>query len=149
MITTISGQGDFVKKTITRSSKETNIKILPLQLDYAFNIKNSQWETGIKSVQSSFSNDVFVGESVQNTWHANEEFTGIYYLKENIQAAYISATFPLNPKNQFKAGLRYEHTKTDLDSDTKQNIVNRNYGNFFPNIFWSHSINDNNKINFS
>ncbi|MFT4016749.1 MAG: outer membrane beta-barrel family protein [Agriterribacter sp.] len=144
-----SGQGDFVKKTITRSSKETNINILPLQLDYTFNIKNSQWETGIKSVQSSFSNDVFVGESVQNTWHANEEFTGIYYLKENIQAAYISATFPLNPKNQFKAGLRYEHTKTDLDSDTKQNIVNRNYGNFFPNIFWSHSINDNNKINFS
>ncbi|MFT3750729.1 MAG: TonB-dependent receptor [Agriterribacter sp.] len=144
-----NGQNSFAKKTITRSSKETNIKILPLQLDYTFNIKKSQWETGIKSVHSSFTNNVFVGELIQNIWNTNEEFTGIYYLKENIQAVYISSTFPVNQKNQLKAGLRYEHTRTDLDSDSKQNIVNRNYGNLFPNIFWSHSINNKNKVNFS
>ena len=142
-------QGNFARKIVTRSSKETDIKILPLQLDYAFNIKNSQWETGVKYVRSGFTNDVFVGELTQNTWHANEEFTGIYDLKENVQAAYIASTFPVDQKNQFKAGLRYEHTKTDLDSDREKNIVNRSYGNLFPNIFWSHSINDVNKINFS
>ncbi len=144
-----NGTGDFARETVTRSSKETNITLLPVQLDYTFTIKNITWEAGLKSVYSTFTNDVFVGALKDNAWQPDDEFTAIYYLTENVQAAYVSTTFSLNPKNQLKAGLRYEHTATNLDSDSKQNVVDRKYGNLFPTIFWSHSLNDNNKINFS
>ncbi len=140
---------DDIKTTTTRASKRTDIKILPLQLDYSFSIQKSLWETGIKYTNASFINDVFVGELLQGSWQRNDEFAGVYNLNEQIPAAYISASFNFNPKNQFKAGLRYEHTQTVLNSDTKQNIVNRSYGNLFPTAFWSHSFNDKDKINLS
>ncbi len=143
------GQGAFLKSTVTKSSKETDIKILPIQLDYLFKIKKSQWEAGVKSTRSSFTNDVFVAEKIQDTWHTDDEFTGVYYLKENIHAAYISGTFSGNEKNQFKAGLRYEYTTTKLDRDKVKNLVYRKYGDIFPSAYWSHSINKNDKINFS
>ncbi len=143
------GEDNFLRSNITRSAKITDIKILPLQLDYTFAVKKSQWETGVKFARSSFTNDVFVDDYLQGSWQTDDEFTGVYYLKENIGAAYLSGTLSANEKNQFKAGLRYEYTTTRLDRDKQKNIVNRKYGDLFPSVFWSHSLNENDKINIS
>ena len=45
--------------------------------------------------------------------------------------------------------MRYEYTNSNLGSETRKNIVDRHYGNWFPSIFISQSVNDNSSFNFS
>lgn len=145
-----NGAGQFAYAQITRSSKNTTIRILPIQLDYKKKLSaKSDLETGVKSVASRFTNDVRIENFVQNIWTPDPELTANYFLKENVAAAYASVTISANEKNIYKAGLRYEHTYSNLGSDTKKNIVDRKYGNLFPTLYWSHKINDNNSFNLS
>jgi hypothetical protein len=70
-------------------------------------------------------------------------------LNENYSAAYVSFDVSLNKKTDAKLGLRYEYTNSNLGTDSIKNIVDRHYGNLFPTVFLSHTLNENNKINFS
>jgi hypothetical protein len=134
----------------TRSSKNTTIKILPIQLDYKKKLSAKTYlETGIKSVRSRFTNDILIENLKQNAWVADTDLTGNYMLKENINAAYGSVSINVDKKNTLKAGLRYEHSYSNLGTETKKDIVNRKYGNLFPTLYWSHKINDENNLNIS
>ena len=106
-------------------------------------------ETGAKLSLSKFTNDVSVANLKQNVWVTDPDFSANYLLKENIEAAYTSFTFNLNPKTTMKAGLRYEYTSSNLGTTQKANIVDRKYGQLFPTFYVSQKINDDNSINLS
>ncbi|MBC7535231.1 MAG: TonB-dependent receptor, partial [Ferruginibacter sp.] len=72
----------------------------------------------------------------------DKDFTSNYNLNESIFAGYASFNIKLDKKTSSKAGLRYEYTNSGLGSETKKNIVDRHYGNWFPSIFISQLIND-------
>lgn len=55
----------------------------------------------------------------------------------------------MGAKNSFQAGIRFEHTYANLDSETEKGIVHRKYGQWFPTLYWSHKINDNRRLNLS
>ncbi|MET0636678.1 MAG: outer membrane beta-barrel family protein [Chitinophagaceae bacterium] len=145
-----NGQFQFLFVTNTRSLKDTRIRILPVQLDYTKKISSKvNVEAGLKQVLSRFRNDIRVEILEADRWKADPELTGNFRLKENITAAYISGSYIPSEKNSFKAGLRYEHTYSNLGSDTEKDIVNRRYGNLFPTVYWSRKLNDNNSFNIS
>lgn len=145
-----NGQGDFIKDIKTRSGKHTIIQILPIQLDHNKSLSPSlSIESGTKVILSSFTNDVEVAYLQQNLWQNDEEFTADYRLKENILAAYSSLSYALNTNNTFKAGLRFEHTTSNLGTDIKDNIVDRKYGQLFPTLYWSHTLKENKSFNLS
>jgi hypothetical protein len=132
------------------SSKLTDINILPISLDYSKKINEKlTLETGIKAVQSNFSNDVLVEEKIGETWIPDGKITADYTLKESIRAAYISTNYNHSEKNTFKAGLRYEYTVSNLGSNIEKDIVDRKYGYLFPTIYWKHKINDNHSYNLN
>lgn len=142
--------GDFLYNDKTRSSKETPIKFWVATVDYSKKIgKNVDMEGGIKGTLSHFVNDVRVEREMQNNWFIDKTFTSKYDLDESIFAGYTSFNIKLGKKTTSKAGLRYEYTNSNLGSETKRNIVDRHYGNLFPSIFISHSVDDNNSINLS
>ena len=140
----------FQREDELGSSKKTLLSMLPVSLDFTKKLtENLSLETGLKVVQSQFSNDVLVEEKIKGIWTPVDEFTADYRMKENVAAAYLSANYNHGKKNTFKGGLRYEYTTNNLGSNKQRNIVDRNYGYLFPTIYWNHKINNDQSFNLS
>ena len=134
----------------TRSGKETPIKFWVSNADYSRKMgKKVTMDAGIKGSLSRFVNDVSVENLLQGVWVADKEFTTRYNLEESILAAYSSFGIVFSEKNSAKVGLRYEYTNSQLNTATQKGIVDRQYGRFFPTVFFSHKLNDKNSVNLS
>jgi hypothetical protein len=77
------------------------------------------------------------------------EFSSHAEMTESIGAVYTSVNINASKKIALKMGLRYEHTLTDINTLEEGNVVDRNFGNFFPSIFFQNTINPNNSYVFS
>ncbi len=142
--------GDFLYNDKTRSSKTTPIKFWVTTADYSARLtKNIDMEGGIKASFSNFVNDVRVERETQSNWMIDKDFTSNSNLNESIFAGYASFNIKLGEKTSSKAGLRYEYTNSNLGSEIRKNIVDRHYGNWFPSIFVSQTVNDRSSFNFS
>lgn len=133
-----------------RSGKRTPIQTAVAKTDYTrkWNQKLSM-ESGLKYVHSNFTNDLSV-ETLQNqNWIRDPDLSGIFELTEQIAAAYASFSYQHSSKTQFKLGLRYEHTLSNLASETDPDFINRNYGNFFPSFFVSRQLDASQSLNLS
>lgn len=134
----------------TRSGKKTPIKFWVGNTDYSRKLgKKVDLESGVKGSLSRFINDVSVQNVVQGSWVPDPAFTARYNLEESILAAYTSLGFTINERTSAKAGLRYEYTNSNLGSVQQKDIVDRQYGNFFPTAYFSYKINDNNSLSLS
>ncbi|MEO6730802.1 MAG: outer membrane beta-barrel family protein [Ferruginibacter sp.] len=145
-----SGNGTPLGEEKTTSGKLTPFTIWVAKIDYAKKISEKvNAETGIKMALSKFTNDVSVQTLHQANWVKDPDLTSIYYLKEKIAAAYVAVNVVVSTKTSLKLGLRYEYTNSNLGSATRQNIVDRKYGRFFPSLFVNHKLDDNNSFNIS
>ncbi len=144
------GQGLLFLEEETRSRKETPIEIVVGKLDYSKSFgEKLKWETGLKGTMSKFTNDVSVEMYRQAEWVTDFDLTAKWDLTEDIAAAYTAFEVKLDDKSQLKAGLRYEFTDSNLGTEEEANIVDREFGRFFPSIFVSRQFNDNHSSNIS
>ena len=144
------GAGDFIYDLATRSGKITYMKFWVGALDYKARIgKKISMEAGLKQTFSGFENNVSFERLDQHSWAQDDSLSAKYKLDENYSAAYVSFDIPFNEKTEAKLGLRYEYTNSNLGTEATKNIVDRHYGNLFPTLFLSHSLNENNRINLS
>jgi hypothetical protein len=142
--------GAALGKELTRSTKITPFNIWAAKIDYTKKLnKNVSMEAGSKLAISSFTNDVAVETLQQSNWIKDPELTSKFHLKEKIAAVYASFSVTASKKTNLKMGLRYEYTTSNLGSALQQNIIDRKYGRFFPSIFISHQLDENNSVNFS
>lgn len=145
-----NGNNAFLYDQQLTSAKKTPINIWVAAVDYAKKLsKKVDMEAGVKSTLSKFNNDVEIDRLSGTAWVKDGSLSAIYDLKEKVYAAYTSFNISVDEKTSVKAGLRYEHTTSNLNSETQKNIVDRRYGNFFPSLFFSRTINDNNAFNLS
>ncbi len=144
------GNSKFIRDQSIRSSKLTPIHFWVGALDYSKKLSAKfDMEAGVKGTLSTFNNNVRIDRMFANQWIKDPAFSAIYDLKESIYALYSSLTYAVTAKTSMKFGVRYEYTNSNLDSDTKKNVVDRHYGKLFPSYFISHTINDSNSYNFS
>jgi Outer membrane protein beta-barrel family/Carboxypeptidase regulatory-like domain len=142
--------GNFLYSRNIISQKQTPINVWAIPLDYSKKISAKvSLEAGIKSTFSEFQNNVQIDTLTQNTLKKDDTLSAIYRLQENINAAYSSINIAFDTKTNLKAGLRYEYTYSNLSSQIRKNIVDRHYGNLFPSLFLSHTINENNAVNLT
>lgn len=133
-----------------RSGKITPINFKVFSTDFITAVgKKLTMEAGAKVTFSKFNNDVTVDYLKQAVWVPDPELTANYKLKEDIGAAYTSFTMNLNSKTSLKAGLRYEYTISNLGTTEVADIIDRKYGQLFPTLYVSRTINENNSYNFS
>lgn len=66
--------------------------------------------------------------------------------KENIYAFYVQAMRNLGKKVSVKIGGRYEKTSMKTILDVEAGGIDRKYENWFPNMFLTYDINDNNTL---
>jgi hypothetical protein len=145
-----SPQDSLLYEEKVNSEKITPINIWVGKTDYVKRINELfKVEVGLKATFSRFTNDVALSNLTQNGWEPVPELTQKYELLEDIAMAYTSLSFDF--KNDFNliAGLRYEYTNSNLSTAEDKDIVDRQYGNFFPNLILSKEINKDNRIQFA
>ncbi|MFZ1677070.1 MAG: TonB-dependent receptor [Saprospiraceae bacterium] len=144
------GEGNFLFSDESRAHKLTPINIKVGKIDYTTGIgKKMKLETGVKGTISHFSNDVGVDYKPAQEWLEDPALTAKYDLNEKIFAGYASIETPLVAKVTLKAGLRYENTNSNLGSEEQPNIVDRQFGKWFPSVFLSRDFNENNSVNLA
>jgi len=144
------GAGGFLFEEQTFSGKVTPIRVGVGKLDYTKRFSEKiKMETGLKGTLSRFDNDVTVSR-VENGIPVNDpSLTAKYNLEESIGAAYTSLDVNLGEQFDLKLGLRYEYTNSNLGTEEQADIVDRQYGNFFPSAFLSKTFNDHHSANLS
>jgi len=141
---------NFLRLELLRSGKITPIKTWVSKLDYNNKINDKvKFETGMKATKSNFENDVNVDNFINNDWVKDASLTNKSDLDEKIYAAYGALEYNFNEKTSIKTGLRYEHTNSQLNTDTQGTVVDRDYGIWFPSVFISRKINDTLSLNLS
>lgn len=148
--TFFDGDRNQTDETLSRSGKKTPIRTWVGKLDYQAKIgKRIQVEAGLKGTTSNFENDVFVENFNGSSWVIDPTLTNKSNLDEKIGAVYTSFNYEINEKSSVKAGLRYEYTDSQLDTETQGKVVDRQYGIFFPSIYYNRKLNDTWSMNWS
>ena len=143
-------QGSSLSEERTRSGKTTPIHIWVGSLDYSRKLgKKINFDAGVKGTTSRFKNDVLIEKLIRDVWVSDSSLSAEYILKEDIAGAYTSFNITPDSKTEVKAGLRYEHTNSNLGSSTAKNIVDRRFGNLFPSFFISRKINKSHSVGLS
>ncbi|WP_158961570.1 outer membrane beta-barrel family protein [Myroides fluvii] len=72
-----------------------------------------------------------------------------FIYRENIQAAYVSASKSFGKKWEAQVGLRVESTQTTGESIATQTTEKTNYTELFPTLYVSYKINEENNLSMS
>lgn len=107
-------------------------------------------ETGAKATFSSFTNEVEVREAQNgSTLVTNPEFTSTVTMDEAQQQGYVSVQWFPDSTWSLKAGLRYEHTTTEMHTPYGQTVLDRDFGNWAPSFFVMRPLPGSNSLAFS
>ncbi|MEX2567215.1 MAG: TonB-dependent receptor [Cyclobacteriaceae bacterium] len=93
-------------------------------------------KAGVKKTWMNFENSLQSYRDLNGTRQFDPFFSNLAQIEENISAAYINGDWQISDYWQVKAGLRFEHTITDmrLIEEGKWDTIYRNYKNIFPNL---------------
>jgi outer membrane receptor protein involved in Fe transport len=138
------------QQNLLNNSKQTPIRIWVTKADYTLNTgKNFKLETGVKGTFSNLNNEVIAERFREGAWVVDPEYSQNVFMTERITAAYVNLNKPLTAKTKLQAGLRYEHTMTDLTTVDNQRLLHRNYGSWFPSMALSHDLTKESGLQFS
>lgn len=143
--------GNPTSESELRIAKKTPVQVGVAKADYTKDFgENTRLEMGTKLTSMRFMNDVQVDERAgQEAWQRIPNLTSVAQMNETVAGAFVSVSTKLGDNTDLKAGLRYEHTDTRLDSGAAVVIVDRNYGSWFPTVFLSRKISETQTFNFS
>ena len=150
-VNNIDAAGYAVPQYQLRINKKTPIRAAVAKADYNYRFSEKfNLETGAKWTVLYFENDVRVDSlPLSGEWIVMPEQTSVFVLNEDVAGAYVSFTAILDSKTDVKGGLRYEHTNTNLGSVEMPNVVDRNYGSWFPSLFIGRKLTETKTLNFS
>ncbi len=138
-------QGNPTTSSQLRSRKDTGIDIFTTAVDFMGKISDRiTIEAGGKGSFTSLGNNIIVDKLENGGWTVDNALTVDATMQENIGAGYVSSTIKASDKLDVQVGLRYEHTITNIDTETQKDVIDRNYGKWFPSLFLNHKINKNN-----
>lgn len=104
------------------------------------------FEYGLKSRLSSVDNDF--RKHINDDPLLVPEGNHLKY-KENVNAAYVNFSHKVNEKLSYRAGLRFEHTYTNIESVTSDIDTSNNYFNLFPNVSISYRLGQMHSLSLS
>ncbi|MGV3586981.1 MAG: outer membrane beta-barrel protein [Adhaeribacter sp.] len=142
-------EGTLIRQNQIRIDKNTPMHIWVAKADYNWQPATGlNIETGIKATYSNFANSVFRENKNGSEWFRDPVFSEKTSMDEMIGAAFGSVTYKINQATDLKAGLRYEYTNTELLSE-KAAPISRTYGSFFPVLYFSKKLNEQQTWQFS
>ena len=142
--------GDMVQAPYyLRNNQNTSIDIFASKIDFSTSL-----ESGLKiDLGTKYSNvstdNITIFESKQgDVWVEETNRSNSFDYNEEVYAAYAMFSKALGKFN-VQAGLRMEHTMSTGNSITLDQIVDREYTDFFPSLNVSHTIGDKHNLSYS
>lgn len=127
------------------SRKDTPIETWVSKVDFTGTINDVfTIEAGAKASLSSLKNNIAVQNFQDGQYVTDLGLTSDAEMIENIGAGYASVNIQATQKIELMLGIRYEQTRTNIDTKREQNIVDRNFGSWFPSVFFQNKINKEN-----
>lgn len=141
----------LVEETGLRVDRNTPMHIWVGKFDYTRNFGEKViLEMGLKGTSTSFDNDILVEESVEkDQWVKADLFSSRAMMNEKIGAVYSAVSWKFSDRLDFKAGLRYEYTDSNLGTEEEANIVDRQYHRLFPSVYLTNKLDEKNTLQFS
>ena len=126
---------------LVSNEKRTPIRLWVAKTDYSHTVgKTTKLETGAKATFAHFDNNIRFERQRDGLLTTDPDLTQHIRMNEDIWAGYVNFNGQFTPKSRYQAGLRYEHTQTDLRTVDGKSLVYRNYGNWFPTVFFAHDL---------
>ncbi|MEO6188814.1 MAG: TonB-dependent receptor [Ginsengibacter sp.] len=138
---------------IYRNNTPTDIDIYTVKIDYEQPFQKGKLGFGGKLSDVKTKNtfdfyNVYGNNNVKDPDRSNR-----FNYDENVNALYVNYNRPLSQKTTIQAGVRMENTqsKGDLKSNNPQpdDLVKRNYTDFFPSGALTYVVNQKNSLNLS
>ena len=146
----LNGLGELTDEREQRVRKETPMDIWSAKVDHRFKPSDQvQIETGFKLRTAQFTNDASLEHKISQIWELDPNFSSKVNMTEDVLATYASLNYQLHENTNLKLGLRYEYTIANLGSTERPDIVDRQYGNFFPSAFLTQHLNKENQLQVS
>jgi len=131
-------------------TKDTPLNFKVAKVDYTNDLNDKiKLQAGAKASLSALINNVKVHDRQQEEWIENERFTSYASLTEDVWAGYVSLNWDISNKVKLYSGLRYEFTDTYLSEGNVDGLVDREYGNFFPNFTISNQFSEESTISLA
>ncbi len=140
----------IANEALLKVTKDTPLNIKVSKIDYTNLISDQlKLQTGAKASLSELENNVIVTDFEQEQWTINNRFTSLAQLKEDVWAGYVSLDWSLSDNLKIYSGLRYEYTETYLSEGDNKGLVDRAYGNFFPNFTISNKLAEESNVSLA
>jgi len=131
------------------SDMPSDFEIYVAKVDYTHPLtQKSKIESGLKYSYVNTDNDLTFQDYLADQWITNAQRTNHFIYTENVAAAYGNYTNQLG-KWGLQLGLRVEYTRSTGNSITLDNIVARDYLDWFPNAALSYAASEHNQFSLA
>lgn len=145
---TLSG-GAAKNPLFIKNYAPSDIGVKSLKMDYTNPLgKTAKFEAGVKFSRVDTDNDLLLARLEGSAWIPDVEYTNHFIYTESINAGYLNFSKEFK-KYGIQVGLRAEQTVSEGNSVTRNEVVKRDYLEFFPSVSLSHTINKNNQLGLS
>ena len=122
-----------------------DIAIYSAKIDYVKPLKKgAKFEAGFKWSSVSTNNNAVYDSLLNNRLVPDYGRTNQFIYKENINAAYVNYSRPINKKLSGQVGLRVEQTHSNGNQVTTADHFIRDYVQFFPTLYIQYQVNTKN-----
>jgi outer membrane receptor protein involved in Fe transport len=125
----------------------TGFKVYAAKLDYTHPFSaNTKLEFGGKISYVDSDNDIRFDSVINGQSIPDPTRTNHFIYREHIYAGYVNFNTPLSKKISVQSGLRYEYTNAEGNQLTTSTKFRNTYGQFFPTVYLSYQMNDQNQF---
>ncbi|MBD2701010.1 TonB-dependent receptor [Spirosoma sp. BT702] len=130
-------------------TQPATVDIRTLKADYNRPLsKGWTLETGLKSALVKTNNDLNLSRGSDGALVADPSLSNHFQYTERVNAAYVNVAGNWR-KTNVQAGLRAEHTHSEGNSLTLNQVVTRDYMKWFPSLFVSRPLSSNQTLTLS
>ncbi|WCT14350.1 TonB-dependent receptor [Mucilaginibacter jinjuensis] len=138
-----------LNSAVSTSNLQT-INSLGSQVDYSYTItKKTQLQTGLRFSSTHNSNKFDYDQFSNGVFMNNPRYSDDFHYREKIFAMYATLQTAINKKLDAMAGIRFEQTDLNNNSDFTGAEFKTNYSNVFPSLYLDYKVNDNNDLSFA
>jgi outer membrane receptor protein involved in Fe transport len=147
------GGNNLIRSVASTYNTNTDIMLFSAMVDYEKRIEKFTFSTGAKYAYINTENQLeyYNIEDETPVWDTTRS-NNFNYL-EKVAAAYLIVNYKPTERISLNAGLRVENTSSlgELESavPTPDDVVARNYTDFFPNVSVSYNDNENHAVSLS
>lgn len=147
---TLFSQGPMPVPSGLFTQMPTSIDIKTFKTDYNRSLGgNWKLEVGLKGSFVHSDNNLTLLNGEVGNLQFDPALSNHFKYTERVKAAYASFTGKLGAKTDLQMGLRSEHTHSEGNSITLNQVVKRDYLDFFPSVFLSQTLSTKQTLAFS